>query len=60
MASARETAGSSAEITISLSGVIVSPAANIKISCRDAATGKMIFNASGNSKDSTLNVLRIQ
>jgi hypothetical protein len=44
-----------------LSGVIATPAANIRISVRDstATTGKMIFNGSGNSKDSTLTVVRI-
>ncbi len=49
-------------VDMSLLGVITSPAANIKISCRDttATTGKIIFNASGNTKDSTLTVYRIQ
>lgn len=45
----------------SLSGVLASPAANIKISVKDisATTGKILFNSSGNSKDSTLTVVRI-
>jgi hypothetical protein len=48
--------------SISLSGSLASPAGNIRISCKNASdtTGKMSFNASGNSKDSTITVLRIQ
>lgn len=48
-------------MSIPLSGVLSSPAANIKISCRDASntTGVIKFNASGNSKDSTLTVVRL-
>lgn len=51
------TAGNS----ISLSGVIASPASDIRISCRDssAVTGNILFNATGNSKDSTLTVFRV-
>jgi hypothetical protein len=47
---------------VSLHGFLASPAANIKISCRDSftTTGKILFNQSGNSKDSTLSVHRIQ
>lgn len=46
---------------IALSGFITSPAANIKISVNDSShtTGKIAFNASGNSKDSTLSAVRI-
>jgi hypothetical protein len=44
-----------------LSGVIVSPAGNIRIACKDNfTTGTMKFNASGNSKDSTVTAIRIQ
>ncbi len=48
-------------ITISLSGYIASPAGNIRISCRDAvsASGLILFNSSGNSKDSTISAVRI-
>jgi hypothetical protein len=48
--------------SISLSGIISSPAANIRISCRDLSTtaGKILFNQTGNSKDSTLTAVRIQ
>lgn len=47
--------------TISLSGVITSPAGNIRISCADitATTGKILFNQTGQSKDSTISVIRI-
>jgi hypothetical protein len=49
-------------MAIALSGVIASPAANIKISCRDVTTtnGSINFNTTGNSKDSTLTAVRIQ
>lgn len=49
-------------MAIALSGVIASPAGNIKISCRDATTanGAINFNLTGNSKDSTLTAVRIQ
>lgn len=48
--------------SITLSGYITSPVGNIRISCRDVAntTGSMVFNQSGNSKDSTLTVFRVQ
>lgn len=47
---------------LALSGVITSPAGNIRIDCKDTntATGLIKFNNSGNSKDSTLSVVRIQ
>jgi hypothetical protein len=46
---------------ISLSGVISSAAGNLKISCKDATatTGLILFNSSGNSKDSTITAIRI-
>lgn len=49
-------------VNLALSGILATPAANIKISCRDvnSASGKIIFNTSGNSKDSTLTAIRIQ
>jgi hypothetical protein len=52
----------SALISISLSGFLATPAANIKISCRDisSTSGKIVFNSSGLSKDSTVSVFRIQ
>ena len=47
--------------SISLSGYLVSPAGNLRISVRDVTTtaGKIIFNGSGNSKDSTITAIRI-
>lgn len=54
-------AASSQRRTISLSGFITSPAANIRISCRDAngTTGVILYNQSGESKDSTITAIRI-
>ena len=48
-------------VSVSLSGVLASPAANIRISCRDtlSTSGKIIFNSSSNSKDSTITAVRI-
>ena len=48
--------------TITLVGLIGSPAGNINISCKSisSSTAKILFNSSGNSKDSTLSVMRIQ
>ncbi len=55
------TTGSSGHTTVSLSGVITSPAGNIKISARDdfSGSGKIQANPSGNSKDSTITAIRI-
>lgn len=48
-------------LVMSLSGVITSPAGNIRISVEGntLTTGKIAFNDSGNSKDSTLTAIRI-
>lgn len=53
--------GANIPTTVHLSGYIVSPAANLKISASDlsATTGKIVFNSSGNSKDSTISAYRI-
>lgn len=47
--------------TITLSGIISSPAANLKISVKDSSntTGKIVANQSGTSKDSTISAIRI-
>lgn len=47
---------------ISVSGVITSPAGNLRISVRESnhTTGVIAFNATGNSKDSTITAIRIQ
>ena len=48
-------------ITIHLSGVITSPAGNLRISVKDetSTSGSIRFNVSGNSKDSTITAIRI-
>ena len=48
-------------VTVSLSGYLASPAGNIRISVKDISntSGTIKFNASGESKDSTLSVIRI-
>jgi len=58
---ATETTAINDFLTISLSGYITSPAGNIRISVRDttSTSGVIIFNQSGNSKDSTLTAIRI-
>lgn len=47
---------------VALSGVIVKPAGNIRISCRDITTvnGVMMFSQSANAKDSTLTAIRLK
>lgn len=55
-------AGTGAGATFAaLSGVLSSPAGNIRISAKNitSTTGAISFNSTGNSKDSTLTVLRI-
>lgn len=63
IASAVFTQASSSPYTycISLSGYITSPAGNLRISVRDtiSTNGKIVFNTSGNSKDSTISAFRI-
>lgn len=45
----------------SLVGIITNPAADVRISCRNpsSTTGKILFNQSGNSKDSHIAAVRI-
>jgi hypothetical protein len=47
--------------TFHFSGYIVSPAGNLRISASNDGntSGKIVFNASGNSKDSTITAIRI-
>jgi len=48
---------------MSLAGILASPAATIKISCGDSngsPNGRIKFNASGTSKDSTIYGVRLQ
>lgn len=56
------TAVSAGLISLHLSGFLASPAANIRISCRDSTntTGKILFNRTGNSKDATISGVRLQ
>jgi len=50
-----------APISLSLSGYISSPAGNLRLSVKDetATTGKILFNQSGLSKDSTITAIRV-
>ena len=47
--------------SLTLSGIITNPAANIRISCRDitSTSGSIKANATGNAKDSTITGVRI-
>jgi len=47
--------------TVSLSGFLATPAGNLRISCRDTSStsGLIKFNATNNSKDSTISAFRI-
>jgi hypothetical protein len=49
-------------VHIALSGVISSPAANIRIACKDttSGSGSFLFNNSGFSKDTTVTAVQIQ
>lgn len=56
------TGGANLTLNVFLSGVITNPAGNLKISCSDSngtPAGKIKFNTSGNSKDSTITAVRI-
>lgn len=47
--------------TMALSGLLVSPTGDVRISCKsNQGTSSFVFNASGESKDSTVTVVRIQ
>ena len=47
--------------TITLSGYITNPVGNLRISARDITTtnGQLVYNTTGNSKDSTITAIRI-
>lgn len=55
------TAGANFADTVTLSGCLASPAGNLRISVSEAvgSLGKILFNSSGNSKDSTITAYRI-
>ena len=62
IASARsQSSAAGGPIAVSLSGYITNPAANIRISARDitSTSGKIVFNDTGNSADSTISAVRI-
>jgi hypothetical protein len=61
IASAINSVGGNNPNPISLSGYIVSPAGNLRFSARDpsATTGKMLFNQTGDAKDSTITAFRL-
>jgi hypothetical protein len=54
--------GTSQQVSLSLSGFLASPAANIRIDCKDvgSSSGLMLFNTTGTGKDSTVSAHRIQ
>lgn len=56
-----QTANANYGMLVAMSGIFVNPTGNIRISVRDVnlTTGKILFNASGNSKDSTITAYRI-
>lgn len=63
IASARGTVpGANGTAVITLSGYLASPAGNIRISVSNVTTasGVMVYNSSGNGKDSTISAIRIQ
>lgn len=49
------------QVVMSLSAIVATPAANLRISCKDVSTtsGKIFSNISGGTKDSTLSAFRI-
>lgn len=53
--------GANGYVSISLSGFITSPAANLRISARDltSTSGAIVYNVTGTSKDSTITAVRI-
>jgi hypothetical protein len=62
IASGAATTFAGATVTvIALSGFMTSPAGNLRIDVKDitATDGKIVFNSSGNSKDSTITAFRI-
>lgn len=63
IASARSDSAANFYIAISVSGVITSPAGDLRIEVRNAsspsANCKIFFNVTGNSKDSTITAVRI-
>lgn len=49
-----------AQVSLSLSGMLASPVGNLRISVScSTSTGNIVFNATGNSKDSTITAYRV-
>jgi len=47
-------------VSVTMSGFITNPAGDVRISCiSSAGTSKILFNQSGNSKDSMINAVRL-
>jgi hypothetical protein len=61
IASANASCPANSTVAVSLSGFLASPAGNLTISVRDITntTGKILFNMSANSMDSTITAIRI-
>jgi hypothetical protein len=61
IASAELTVAAGAAGVVALSGVLAAPAGNLRISVQDltSVNGKILFNISGNNKDSTLTAWQI-
>lgn len=62
IASAALSIPATSNFALSLSGFLAAPAGNLRISCRNFTntTGIIAFNATGNSKDSTISAFRIK
>ncbi len=61
IASAQANMAANFVTSVALSGIMAVPAGNLRISAKDvtSTTGIMLFNASGDSKDSTITAIRI-
>lgn len=55
------TSGANGQTSITLAGFITNPVANVKVSVNDSSStsGKILFNATGSSKDSKISAFRI-
>jgi hypothetical protein len=59
IASAAAGASGTNAVAITLSGALASPAGNLRMSAASSNLGSILFNNSGNSKDSTVTAVRI-
>lgn len=62
MSSSSTTIGATGIDSVTLTGILATPAGNVRISCKDVTntTGKILFDASGLGKDSSIWGMRIQ